>query len=156
MASTDITAPLARMHTLIAALPSIGLVHDHDIFDRNDLAPQLVSEISGVRTLRAWWFSGPQMVGRPLVQSAGGWIERTWQYTIYGVEELSDDGSSLVTLRANALAVSDAIDAERNLNNTCHRTQPTQWSIIENRTAFAGVAVSYAQLAKQVVTVSTP
>lgn len=156
MATTDITAPIARMKTLIEALPNIGLVYDYDLFSRTNLATYLVSKIGGNDTLRAWWISGPTMIGKPMVQTTAGYIERTWRYTIYGIEGLTEGGDSLLTLRANALAVSDAIDAEPDLNGSCHRTRPTSWVVNENRAAWAGIGASFAQLTKEVVTLSTP
>lgn len=156
MATTDIPGPLARMKAIIEAIPSIGLVHSFDLYSRKDLRPLIVSSIGGQDTLRAWWFSGPTMVGKPMVQTAGGWCERTWSWTIYGVEGLAEDGSSLETVRANALAVADALDTDRDLAGTCHRTQPTRFTVLENRAAWAGIGASYVQLAKEVVTLSTP
>lgn len=156
MATADIPAPLARMVAIIEALPAIGFVHPYDLYSRKDLRPLIVSEISGQDVLRAWWFSGPTMVGKPMVQTAGGWCERTWLWTIYGVEGLTDDGSSLETVRANALAIVDALDADRDLAGSCHRTQPTRLTVLENRAAWSGIGASYVQLAKEVVTLSTP
>lgn len=156
MASTDITAPLARIKALIEGIAAIGPVYAFDLFSRTDLSTLIVSEISGTRTMRAWWITGPTMVGKPMVQSATGWLERTWLYTIYGIEGLTDDGTSITTLRAKALAICDALDPDRGLNGTCHRSDPTSIVVIENRATWAGVGASYAQLTKQVVTLSTP
>lgn len=156
MASTDITGPVARMKAIIEGISRIGLVWAHDIFNATDLRPMLVSSIAGEDTLRAWCISGPRMTGRSMVQLPGGWIERSWQYTIYGFEGLNADGSSLVTLRANALAICDAIDLDPDLAGTCHRSQPCAWDVIENRAAWLGVACSFVQITKTVVTLSTP
>jgi hypothetical protein len=112
MATTDITAPLARMKTLIEQIPNIGPVYPFDIFSRTDLGAMIVTNIQYTPTMRAWWISGPTMVGRRMVSKSSGWLERTWRYSIYGIEGLSDDGDSLVTIRKNALAVADAIDIE--------------------------------------------
>jgi len=156
MAATDITGPVARIEALISGLPSIGLVYGHDIFDRTDLQPRIVSNIGGTNRLRVWWVSGPTMVGRPMVQTSAGYIERTWRYTICGAEGLADDGSSIVTLRANALAVADALDADHDLAGSCHRSQPCRFETLENRVLWAGIAASFVQLSKEIVTLSTP
>lgn len=157
MASTDIPGPLGRMVTLVKAITDIGLVWPHDIVNRSDLRPMVVSEISGVPTMRAWWFTGPSMASRPLTSNPAQHIERQWVWQIHGIEGLSDTGSSLETLRAKALAVADAIDAEPDLNGTCHRTLPATWTVApENRLAWLGIAASYVVISKTVVTLSNP
>lgn len=156
MATTDISAPLARMKSLIEAIPNIGPVYAFDIFSRSDLAPLIVTNIQSTPTMRAWWFSGPTMLGKRMVSKTSGWLERTWQYSIYGIEGLSDSGDSIATIRANALAVADAIDIEHDLNGTCHRTAPCSFQVLENRAAWAGVGASFVQITKEVVTLSTP
>lgn len=156
MASNDITAPLARMKTLIEAITDIGPVYDFDLFSRTDLAPLVVTRIGGEPTMRAWWFSGPTMAGRRMVNTATGWLERTWRYTVYGIEGLTETGDSLVTLRANALAVADAIDVEHDLNGSCHRTGPSSIVVLEHRAAWAGIGASFVQINKEIVTLSTP
>ncbi len=156
MASNDITAPLARMKTLIEAIVDIGPVYDFDLFSRTDLAPLVVTRIAGEPTMRAWWFSGPTMLGRRMVSTSSGWLERTWRYTIYGIEGLTDDGISIAVLRANALAVADAIDVEHDLNGTCHRSAPSTFQVLENRSAWAGIGASFVQINKEIVTLSTP
>lgn len=157
MASTDVAPAVARLKALIETVPQIGLVYAHPLYNRDDLSTMLVSDIAGVRTLRAWSIVGPTMAGRNLVQRPGGHIERTWTYTIHGYEGLSPDGDSVVTIRANALAVCDAIDADPDLNGTVHRSQPCTWSVgPQNLLAWHGVAVTTVQIVKQVTTVSTP
>ena len=157
MATTDITSPLNRMAVLAGAVTNVGLVHKFDLYSRKDMTDLLVSRVAGVDTMRAWWFTGPTMVGRPMVQHAGGFIERTWRWTIHGVEGLSADGqTSLASVRSFALAIADAIDAEPDLSGACHRSQPASLVSCENRAAWRGVGVSYAQLVKEVVTLTTP
>ena len=156
MATTDITAPLARMKTLIEAIPDIGPVYAFDIFSRTDLSTLVVSNIGGAPTLRAWWISGPTMVGRRMVSKSSGWLERTWRYSIYGIEGLSENGDSITTVRAFALAVADAIDIEHDLNGSCHRSQPCTFQVLENRAAWAGIGASFVQMNKEIVTLSTP
>lgn len=157
MATTDIAPIVARLKNRIQTVANIGLVHDHDIYNRKDLRPSVVSSILGVDTIRAWCITGPTLEAMQLVQRPGGEIERTWVYTIYGIEGLTDDGSSIVTLRSNALAVCDAIDADPMLGSTAHRSEPCVWRTApENRTAWAGIGVSYMSFAKKVVTLSTP
>jgi hypothetical protein len=157
MASTDISPVTARLKNRIQTVTDIGLVYEHDIYSHDDLRSLIVSTIGATPTLRAWWISGPTMQGRPMTQIPSGHIERTWSYTLHGVEGLSANGDSLLTLRTNALAICDAIDLDRELNDTAHRTQPCAWRIgPENRVLWTGVAVSYIEITKAVVTVSTP
>lgn len=157
MATTDIAPVVARLKNRIQTVAAIGLVWDHDIYNRADLRSAVVSKISGVDVLRAWCITGPTLDARNMVQQPGGVIERTWTYTIYGIEGLSADGDSIATLRTNALAVCDAIDADPMLGSTVHRSDPCVWrQPPENRTAWAGIAVSYMSFAKKVVTLSTP
>jgi hypothetical protein len=159
VSATDVTGPLARIVNRIESVVGIGLVHDHDIYDRDDLAELLQSSIDGEPTLRAWWIRGPQLVSsQRLTQIATGYLERQWSYTIVGVEGLSANGDSVRTLRANALALMDAIDADWSLNNTCHRTLGcTITEGPDNRVVgSAGIGVSYIEIVKPVVTISTP
>lgn len=154
MGALDVSPIVDALVAKIRTVPNCGLVWPHDIYSHDDLRPMLVSPIAGVPTLRAWWITGPTMAGRNLVQRPGGHIERTWTYTIHGVEGLSASGDSLITLRSNALAVCDAIDADQSYG---HRSEPCAWSTApENRALLAGIGVSYVAITKQVVTVSTP
>lgn len=156
MASTDITPVVARLKNRIQTISNIGVVHGFDVYSHKDIRPLIVSTIATVETLRAWWITGPIMVGRRAAQ-AGGELERSWQYQIHGIEGVSENGDSIETLRSNALAVSDAIDADFDLNGTCHRTDPCTWRVQpENRQILAGVGVAYVQIVKPVVTLSLP
>lgn len=157
MAATDIAPVVARLVNRIQTVAGIGLVWDHDIYHRKDLRAAVVSSIAGADTLRAWWITGPSLDARIMVQRPGGQIERTWTYTIFGVEGLSDDGDSITVLRSNALAVCDAIDADPSLGSTVHRSEPCVWRTPpENRVAWAGIGASYMSFSKKVVTLSTP
>lgn len=157
MATTDIAPVVARLKNRILTVANIGLVWDHDIYNRKDLRAIVVSNIGGNDVMRAWCITGPTLDARNMVQQPGGVIERTWVYTIYGLEGLSADGDSIVTLRTNALAVCDAIDADPMLGSTVHRSEPCMWrEQPQNRPAWAGIAVSYLSIAKKVVTLSTP
>lgn len=157
MASTDIAPAVARLKNRIETVTNIGVVWPHDIYSHNDLRSAIVSTILGTPTIRAWWITGPALQARNMVQRPGGMIERTWTYRIFGIEGLSPNGDSIVTLRANALAVCDAIDADPSLAGTVHRSQPCTWrQAPENRTAWAGIGASYIEIEKQTVTLSTP
>ncbi len=156
MAATDIDPVIARIANRIGTVPNIGLVHQFDPFDRDDLRPFVVSTIGGQPVMRAWWISGPTMTSRRMTQTSAGYLERTWTYTIRGVEGLTQDTGPQARLRSNALAITDAIDADRDLNGTCHRTDPCTWQIVENRPLWRGIAVVYAEIRKTVTTLSTP
>lgn len=157
MSANDIVPVIARLKALIETVPDRGPVYSHDIYQRDDLATLIVSEIATVRTLRAWWITGPRMDSQRLTQVSAGYIERQWTYEIHGVEGLSANGDSLVTLRAKALAATDAIDADIGLSGAAHRSLPCRWRIPpENRALWSGVACSYVVIEKSVITVSTP
>lgn len=157
MADTDISPVVARIRNRILTVPNVGHVHTFDIYAADDLEPLLVSSIDGVPTMRAWWITGPSMNARPMVQSTAQHIERTWTYFVNGVVGVLPDGSHIETLRTLALAISDALDSDRDLNGTVHRADPCRWVIApENRTVVAGVGVGYVQIHKPVVTLSTP
>lgn len=157
MAVTDIAPVVTRLAALIDAVADSGLVWPHDIYSHKDLRPFVVSRIAGEDVLRAWWITGPTMRSQIAVQAPGGRMERTWSYTIHGVEGLTESGDSIVTLRANTLAVCDALDADPTLTGTVHRSEPCQ--IVQppqNRSSWAGIATSYVAIVKNVVTLSTP
>lgn len=157
MADTDIDPIVARLAARIEAVPDVGLVHSFDVYSADDLVPMLVTSIDGVPALRAWWITGPTMSSRPMVQDPTQWIERTWIYQIHGVVGVVDGGSHIAVLRTLALAVSDSIDADRDLSATAHRVEPSRWQVApENRTLIAGVGVGYVQIHKPVVTLSSP
>jgi hypothetical protein len=155
MASTDIDPVVAQLVARIRLVPAVGLVHSESLFDRRDLRDSVVSRIDGAGTLRAWWVSGPTMAARRMVQSSAGHLERRWTYTIYGCEGLTGD-SPQGTVRRLALAVTDSIDLDRDLAGTCHRTDPCQWRVLENRPAWRGIAAAWVEITKTVTTLSTP
>lgn len=166
MTDTIISPVVSAMVSTISALPEMGMVFSHDPWDRNDIANVLVSEIAARRTLRAWWVSGPVMdAGFQGETSFETSAIRTWTYTIHGVEGLApawpdDDrgpGGDLVTLRANAVALTIALDADYLLGDTCAGTDPCTWPAPPANRTFAGlVAVSYIQIVKRVLTLDTP
>ncbi|CAB4136904.1 hypothetical protein UFOVP314_38 [uncultured Caudovirales phage] len=155
MATTDIDPVVAALVARIRSVPSTGLVYPESPFARDDMRPIMVSKIDGQSTLRAWWVSGPTMAGRRTTQASTGHLERRWTYTIYGCNGITDD-TTQQTLRRLALAVTDAIDLDRDLSGTCHRTDPCSWRLLENRSAWAGVATSWVEISKTVTTLSTP
>lgn len=156
MGATDVSAPVARLAAIIGGLSNIGLVHTHDIFDRDDVTSLVVSSIDETDTLRAWWITGPTLNAERSEQKEAGYLRRRWTYTIHGIEGLSSDGDSIATLRDNAVAVADAIDTDYDLNGTCHGTDPCRWTDPVNRRLAAGMICSYVTIEKTVVTLSTP
>lgn len=156
MAASDINPVVARIVNRILTVPNIGVVAGNDLFDRDDLGRLVVSNIAGVDRLRAWWVSGPTMTGTRTTQSSGGHLLRSWSYQIYGVEGLVAADNPQQIMRANALAVTDAIDLDRDLGGTCHKTDPCSWQTFENRAAWRGIAAVYVQIRKTVHTLSTP
>jgi hypothetical protein len=157
MASIDIAPVVAALKAKIESVADIGLVWPHDIFDSKDLRPMLVSSIDNTDTMRAWWITGPSLRARTVVARPGGAIDRTWSYTIYGIEGLRNGGASIETLRANGLAICDAIDADPGLAGSVHRSEPCNWRIApENRAAWAGIGASFMAIEKTVVTLSSP
>lgn len=155
MGAADIDPVIARIANRIGTVTNIGLVHQADPFDRTDLRPFVVSNIAGTDTMRAWWISGPTMTGKRINAAAAGYIERTWQYTVYGVEGLTATTGQTV-LRRNALAVCDALDLDRDLGGTVHRADPCTWQTLENRPLWRGIACSFVEIRKSVTTLSTP
>lgn len=155
MPTADVTAVVARLVTLIGSVDDIGLVHGHDIYDREDVRSLIVSDIDGTSTMRAWWVTGPTMSARRAEQREAGYTRRRWVYTIHGLEGLSADGDSIDTLRANAASVSDVVDADFDLAGACHMTEPCAWSKPINRRYVAGMTCSYVEISKPVVTLTT-
>jgi hypothetical protein len=158
MAATDVAPIAAHIVSLIEALDDIGRVHAHDLWSR-DLEPLLVSEISGVRTMRAWWVVGPTLVDPSYLTHAqpANAIRRPWLWRIGGIEGLdANDVEAVETMRTNMVRVIDALDADRNMGGTAHRvdpcrlTEPVQLRIID------GWACAYVEIEKVVYTVSSP
>lgn len=156
MPDAELTPVVARIVAIIEGLTDIGLVHGHDIYDRDDIAPLLVSTIGGTSTTRAWWITGPSMTGTRAEQREAGYVRRRWVYTIHGIEGLTANGDSIETLRTNAVAVADALDADFDLAGTCHVTDPCRWTSPMNRRYVAGIGCSYVAIEKVVTTLSTP
>lgn len=157
MSATDISAVVARIKNRIETVPYSGPVYAEDIYARDDLRDMLVSNIAGQDTLRAWWITGPTMSGQRTTQTSTGYIERHWTYWIHGIEGIRSDGTTLQALRDMAVLVSDAIDSDLTLGNTCHRTNPCSWPVQPAyRTASDVIVTGYVELMKPVVTLSTP
>lgn len=170
MTDTIIAPVVAAITGHISSLPAIGLVFSHDPWDRNDIRNVVVSQIGGQRVLRAWWVSGPVMVGGYQGDAEGFHsldtsAIRTWTYTIHGVEGLAPaypgdargPGGDLVTLRANGEAITLALDGDPLLGDSCAGTEPCSWPAEPVHRTFAGlVAVSYLQILKRVITLDTP
>lgn len=134
MTDTDtVISPIVdRIVEVISAVPDIGLVYPHDIWDRDDITDQLVSDIAGAKTMRAWWVAGPQIVSSAWF-TFGPSVSWTMAFDIYGVEGLAgaDDsrgsGGDILTLRANAMALTKALDADTTLRSLALQTWPCTW-----------------------------
>lgn len=158
MSGSDLAPVLARIKARVETVANIGPVYDHDIFARDDLADLIVSDIGAVPTLRVWWITGPTMEAQLAEQRPAGYQHRWWTYRIHGIDGLPEGHDGITVLRNLALSVSDALDSDRTLNGTCHRTWPTTWSDEPAYTLLPGIGAAVAQvtLAKRVLTLSTP
>lgn len=161
---SDITPVLARIVNRVESVTNIGPVYESDIWAQEDLGDLVVTEISGTRTLRAWWVTGPALPEADrIIEITPLQQHRWWEYTIHGIEGLPEDVSgttgaeaAMATLRANAEAVTNALDASVTLNNTCHRAWPCTWPVKpELRVPVIGI-VGYVEIRKRVLTLSTP
>lgn len=160
MASTDITPIVARMVALLEAIPDIGRVLDHEVWDRDDFGPQVTSIIDGVPVMRAWIITGPTLADAAYFTQAqpANAIMRAWQYRIIGIEGLDADASgSTGTQRDQMVAVLDALDADRQMGGTAHRTEVARVDVgPQLRLVAQRYACSYVEITKVVVTVSSP
>lgn len=154
-----LSAIVGELADRIGSISAIGLVWSHPFVDKSDLRNELVSQINGHPTLRSWWIDGPEM--RAEAQGFTDYARREWTFTIHGLEGLSpawlDDnrgpGGDIVTLRDNASAVTDVLDADQTLAGTCAKAWPSNWPVRpEHRTFAGGVVVSYVQIQKRVTT----
>ncbi|MEA2704266.1 MAG: hypothetical protein QOD63_2211 [Actinomycetota bacterium] len=166
----SVGAVVAAITAHISALPDIGLVFDHDPWDRENVRNVLVSTVAGRDTLRAWWVSGPVLAAAyedeaSGMASLGNMALRRWTYTIHGVEGLAPaypgdtrgPGGDLLTLRANGEAITNALDADVLLGGTCATTEPCSWPAPPAHRTFAGlVAVSYLAIVKTALTLESP
>lgn len=160
MAAVDIPPIVTRMATLIGAIPAIGRVVEHEVFDRDDWASQLVSTIDGVPTLRGWMITGPTLNEAEYYTQSdpANAIRRSWVYRILGLEGVdAQAATAFATMRANLVAVMDALDADRKMGGTAHQCRPcTLEAPPELRQMGGNAAVVYVELSKIVVTVSSP
>lgn len=159
MSANDVGPVATALKAKIQAVPKVGPVYEHDIYQRDDLRDLIVSTIDSAPVLRAWWITGPRMSAERLTQTSSGYIEREWTWEIHGIDGIpvGDNGSVLVTHRARMLAVTDSIDADIPLGGAVHRSKPCEWRIPpEHRTTWLGIAIAYGVIEKTVITVSTP
>lgn len=163
MSSSDLAPVLARIKNRVESVADIGPVYSADIWSQDDLVPLVVTTIDDVATLRAWWITGPALVDADrIIEISPVQQHRTWEYTVHGIEGLPEDAdaelgseAALRVLRANALAVSDALDASVTLANTCHRAWPCTWpQRPELRAPVIGL-LAYCEIRKRVLTLST-
>lgn len=153
MADTDVTPVVARMLDLIETVPGVGRVWPATIYS-TDVLDYVRDDDQRVRV---WWISGPSMTAQATTQSEGGRIERTWTYRIHGALSVVDDGGELQELRALAVKVTDALDADVTLRASVHHADPCRWSIQpEHRILVGGIYAAYIEIAKSVRTLSTP
>lgn len=157
MADTDVAPVVTRLAALIGTVTNIGKVHEHDIYDHDDMRDLVVSTIGGTPTLRAWYVVGPVMAGNRAEQREAGYVRRRWTYTIHGIEGLdANNTAATATLRDNAVKVMDAIDADFDLNGTCFLTEPCA-IVDEPATRLYPVgACAHVAITKPVITLSTP
>lgn len=164
MGAADIDPVVDRLVALVRSVPNVGQVHGHDIYARHDIVPMITTTVDGIEIVRAWWITGPIM--RSSVASNAFELERTWEYEVHGITSTTDDDgspegpfapSAIVQMRALALAVTDAIDADRTLGGTAHRVDPCRWSTRpEHRTFLGAIGAAYVKITKPVVTLSLP
>lgn len=164
MSANDIDPVLARIVNRVQSVTNIGPVYSADIWAQDDLSDVVVTTIGGTPKLRAWWVTGPALPEADrIIEIAPQYLHRWWEYTIHGIEGMPEDVAAgdgaetlMATLRANALAVTDALDASVTLNNTCHRAWPCTWPVRpELRFPIIGL-VGYVEIRKRVLTLSTP
>lgn len=135
---TDAISPVVdRLVAIIAGLDGIGKVLAYNPRDRQDIAKHVVSEIDGIKIQRAWWVQGPVLDRQSqwLTRMSPQFVRRHWTYQIHGIEGLTPafpgdtrtEGQDLQTLRDNALAICDAIDADYDLAGTVFDTEPCTW-----------------------------
>lgn len=146
----------------IKTAPNIGLVWPHDLWDRDDILNVIKSKVAGRDIIRAWWVSGPEM-DATFADALDGMATRTWTFTIHGIEglapawdgDLRGPGGDLVTLKTNAGAVTDALDADLFLAGSCDQAMPCTWPVRPEHRMFAGGwATSYIQIQKVAVTLA--
>lgn len=159
MATTDVAPAVARLAALISAVPNIGLVYDHEIWDRGDYAPKVVTTIAGEEVVRAWWIAGPTMDATYRTNQGDGHLERLWTYTVSGIAGDPDgDGEGVNVLRTLGLAVTDAIDRDPTLANAVFRKPtPARWTQPPGMALFADSAwFAYLVITVPVITLSRP
>ena len=135
---TDAISPVVdRLVAIIEGIDGIGKVWPYNPRDRQDISPHVVTEIDGIKVNRAWWVQGPVLDRQSewLTRMSPQFVRRRWTYQIHGIEGLSPGpdgdtrlpGQDLQTLRDNALAVCDAIDADYDLAGTVFDSEPCNW-----------------------------
>lgn len=159
MAATDVSPVIARLTAILNAVPGIGLVYDHEIWDRDDYQPKVVTNIAGADVIRAWWVSGPTMDATYRTNLGDGHLERAWTYDVSGIAGDPDGtGLGVNLLRTLGLAVTDAIDRDHTLANTVFRKPtPARWSQPPGMALFARIAwVAYLRITVPVITLTRP
>lgn len=154
-----------RYVDLIGAIQSIGLVQAFNPFARTDISGLIVSEIDGIKVMRAWWVQGPTMEARFVTEVTPGHVARTWTWEIHGIEGVAPAwegdtrtaGQELNTLRDNAAAVTDALDADDiGMDGLVFRSWPCEWADEPAHIEFGepgnGFVCAYAVITKRVMT----
>jgi hypothetical protein len=158
VAATDVPPIIARIVNRIETVAEVGLVYDHDLWDRDDIAPKIVTSIAGVDVVRAWWVTGPTLAGEHRTAQSAGYIERRWTYLVHGLADDPDgDGTGVNVLRNLGLEVTDALDADRTLGDTAFRTEPVMWTEAPGMALFLdSMWLAYVVLTLPVITLSRP
>ena len=160
MSSADISPIVARMVTLIEGIPDIGRVIDHEVWDRDDFGPQLISVIDGAPVMRAWLITGPTLADSAYYSQSfpANAIMRAWQYRIIGIEGLDPDASlATATQRDQLVAVLDVLDADRQMGGSAHRSEVARVDVgPQIRKVAERYACSYVEITKVIVTLSSP
>jgi hypothetical protein len=159
MAAGDVAPVVARIVADLLEVPGIGLVFDHDVWDRDDLAPLIVTNIAGANVVRCWWVTGPTLEATYRTNQGDGYLERRWTYTVHGIAGDPDgDGTGVNVLRGLGVAVTDALDRDPTFGETVFRKPtPAGWTTAPGMVLLADAMwVAYLVITVPVITLTRP